>query len=158
MGEKLMGVYLYGYVEVQKPNGWEFLKGWSRYKTQGGEYRTTDDFCDAGSYKTYTLTSFLCDVRSDGSIIPLDKAGKGWPDNISKQASYILDDPDYFGLSWYTLRELLDAPWERVFSDLDVMVEDEVLYRIFTQDNMEKLYNRTADNSPDEIRFLFYCC
>lgn len=93
--------------------------------------------------RNYELFAFLANVRNRFDIVPLSEP-RGWPKDLSEALEKELKeywDSDGHSASWFTLRELLEADWDRKIRVGGVVPAD--VYEYLTQlKEVPKIYSQ----------------
>lgn len=117
-----MGADSHPYIEVKGRNGRWGLRDdkeryWRMFEKEALSYEELDKRRSAAinilGTRNYRMFAAVADVRNRGEIEPLFDR-RGLPDDASAAArSIIEDDGDLHSLTYFTLQELIDAPWDK---------------------------------------------
>lgn len=117
-----MGCDIHALAEVRKNGKWQavtdevFPEVYYNPDSKS-EYFHREFTADPYSGRNYFLFAMLADARNHHDLVPFSEL-KGVPDDASPEWLKEVDDwgGDMHSMSWYTLRELQEAPWDKTFT------------------------------------------
>lgn len=120
-----MGCDSHPIIEVRRRNGkWGLIDSKHKYykllDKEGATYEDVEaakpSFIRVLGNRNYTLFAILAGVRNYSSIKPWFEE-RGFPEDVCKATvKEIPDDSDYHSHTYFTVQELIDAPWKKVGS------------------------------------------
>lgn len=172
-----MGCDIHLYVERynEYDEQWEYIYQEEKYRDEPS-YENSIDTKNYYGYKgrNYNLFSILAGVRNGIGIEPISKP-RGVPDDISPEVSGCLKRiaSDGHSYSYFTLKELLDFDWNRVYDDgtnwednaiqrvkkrLKLEPDDVITYKDLAGDFYDVTLMRLTllDENPKNVRIVFW--
>ncbi|MCK9447315.1 hypothetical protein M0Q50_10730 [bacterium] len=159
-----MGCDIHTYVEVRENDIWEYFYVKIFSYTDYNRGYIKNSCCDPFGWRSYTMFSFLGDVRNYNGIQPI-KDNIGLPKDISKDVKEIelQDSDDNHSHSYITLKELIEYDYDisyksTNYTDGDLLTEDDIYV---PRDNLNDLFFIHIEElkqlgEPDDVRIVFW--
>lgn len=110
-----------------------------------GDGKSIDITRDMDDYQSYNLYGWLADVRNYAQV-PVLAQPRGLPeDALPETREYFEPGRGHWGLTWYTVEELLDFDWNQPFEN-----------RRYTAQVAENVWNGAATAEPGQGRMTTY--